>query len=154
MPTEVLRDVSVPGSTKVPSLRQRVIRAGFWSLSGYGLTQVIRFGSSLIMTRLLAPEMFGVMAIATVVMVILTMLSDIGLRQTIVQSRRGDDAVFLDTVWVIQIVRGFGLWTLALLVSIALYVANRAGIVSGSAYSSPLLPIVITVNSLSAVIAG
>ena len=46
------------------SLKQRVLSAGIWSLAGYGCNQVLRFGSNLLMTRLLVPEMFGVMAIA------------------------------------------------------------------------------------------
>jgi len=78
------------------------------------------------MTRLLIPDMFGIMAIATMVPVILTLLSDVGLHQNIVQSRRGDDPAFLDTVWSVQIVRGFVLWAIALLVSAALYFASDA----------------------------
>jgi O-antigen/teichoic acid export membrane protein len=44
----------------------------------------------------------------------LVMLSDIGVGPSIMQSRRGDDPDFLDTVWTIQILRGALLWVLAL----------------------------------------
>jgi len=94
--------IPTPGTQ---SLKQRVLRAGGWNFAGYGLGQVIRLGSNLIMTRLLVPEMFGVMAIATMVTVILGMLSDIGLRQNIVRSPRGDDPAFLDTAWTVQVLR-------------------------------------------------
>ena len=138
-----------------PSLKQRVLRAGGWSLAGYGLSQVIRLGSSLVMTRLLVPEMFGVMAIATMVTVILSLLSDIGVVQNIVQSRRGDDPAFLDTAWVVQIVRGGVLWLVALLLSIALHLANLERMLpANSVYASPVLPLVIAVSSLSAAISG
>jgi O-antigen/teichoic acid export membrane protein len=107
------------------------------------------------MTRLLVPEMFGVMAIATMVTVILGLLSDVGLHQNIVQSRRGNDLVFLDTVWSVQIVRGFVLWLIATLVSAALYFANLSGLLpADSVYASPVLPLVIAVSSLSAIILG
>lgn len=107
------------------------------------------------MTRLLVPEMFGVMAIATTVSIVLNMLSDLGLRQNVVQSRRGDDPLFLDTVWAVQIARGFVLWLLAVLLSAALHLANTLGMILGnSVYASPALPLVIAVSSLSAVIAG
>ena len=53
------------------------------------LSQVIRFGSNLLMTRLLVPEMFGVMAIAMMLVVVVNLLSDLGIRQSIVQSQRG-----------------------------------------------------------------
>ncbi len=59
------------------------------------------------MARLL---MLGIMAAATVSMV-LHILSDVGLRQNIIQSPNDDDAVFLNTVWTVQIVRGVILFT-------------------------------------------
>lgn len=139
----------------LPNLRQRVFRAGGWSFAGYGLSQAIRLGGNLVMTRLLAPEMFGVIAIATMVTVILGMLSDIGLQQNIVQSRRGDDPDFLDTAWVLQIVRGGVLWLIALLLAAALHGANLRGLFPAqSVYASPVLPGVIAASAFAAVIAG
>lgn len=137
------------------SLKKRVLRAGGWSIAGYATSQAIRLGSTLIMTRLLAPEMFGVMTIATMVAVILNLLSDIGLRQNIVQSRRGDEREFLDTAWTLQIARGVLLWAIALLLCFLLHHANLAGsFPPKSVYSAPELPYVIAVSSFSAVILG
>lgn len=137
------------------TLKQRVLRAGGWTFAGYGLSQAIRLGSNLIMTRLLAPEMFGVMAICLSVMGMLLLMSDIGLRQNIVQSRRGDDPAFLDTAWVFQIIRGFVLCLVALGLSMALHLAILEGMLPDkSVYSSPVLPLVFAVCSLSAVITG
>ena len=96
------------------SLKQRALNAGFWSLAGYGFNQALRFGSNLLMTRLLVPEMFGVMTIAYVVMTGLAMFSDLGLRPSVVQSKRGSDPVFLNTAWATQILRGLLLGVLAL----------------------------------------
>lgn len=138
-----------------PTLKQRALRAGGWSLAGYGLSQAIRFGSSLVMTRLLVPEMFGVMAIAQVFMFGLALFSDLGLAQNIVQSRRGDEPVFLNTVWVVQILRGVLIWLLALLLGLALDVAGSANwLPAGSAYANPHLPAVIVALSFTALIAG
>lgn len=53
---------------------------------GHAASQVIRLASNLLMTRLLYPEMFGLMAIAIVLIIGINMLSDLGLRQNIVQS--------------------------------------------------------------------
>src|SRR5581483_9669453 len=88
------------------SLKQRVLNAGIWSFAAFAVSQVIRLGSSLLLTRLLVPEMFGVMAIAQMVMVGLQLFSDVGLKQTIIQSGRGSDPAFLNTAWVVQILRG------------------------------------------------
>ena len=79
---------------------------------------IIRFGSNLVMTRLLMPEAFGVMSIATTVMVGLAMFSDLGLRQFIVQSSRGNDPSYLNTAWAIQILRGALLWVVSVAVSV------------------------------------
>jgi O-antigen/teichoic acid export membrane protein len=137
------------------SLKRRVLDAGFWSLFGFALSYPIRLGSSLLMTRLLVPEMFGVMAIATMVMTGLVMFSDVGLRPNIIHSARGNDPAFLNTAWVIQIIRGMLLWVLALCISLLISTASHLGLVpKGSAYADPYLPYVIAVVSISAVIGG
>jgi O-antigen/teichoic acid export membrane protein len=119
------------------------------------LSQAIRFAANLVMTRLLVPEMFGVMAIATMVMYGLALFSDVGLRQSVVQSRRGQEAAFLNTAWTIQAARGFVIWGAALGVAGGFVLLNVIGILpSGSVYADPSLPAVILVLSLSAVIAG
>ncbi len=136
-------------------LKRRVVNAGAWSLLGYVAGQVIRFGSNLLMTRLLVPEMFGVMAIASLVMAALQMFSDVGLKLNIIQSKRGGDPAFLDTAWSIQIVRGVVLCTAALVIAIAIYAFQRAGMVGGATvYADPMLPFVIGTLSCGALFAG
>ena len=137
------------------SLTRRVLNAGAWSVASYGLSMLIRIATNLIMTRLLVPEMFGVMAIATLIMVCLAMFSDLGLRLSVIQSHRGSEPIFLNTVWVTQIVRGILLWFVALLVAVLLLFGNHIGIVPrNSVYANPSLPLVIALVSLSAVIGG
>jgi O-antigen/teichoic acid export membrane protein len=137
------------------SLRRRILNAGMWSLAGFALSLVIRLGSNLLMTRLLMPEMFGVMAIASTVMVGLAMFSDLGLKQNIVQSQRGDEAAFLNTTWVIQIIRGMVIWVVALFLCLVILVAGRLGkFPADSVYAAPSLPYVVGLMSVSAVIGG
>lgn len=137
------------------NLKQRVLLAGGWSMAGFGLSQVIRFGSNLLMTRLLVPEMFGVMAMVQVILYGLALFSDVGLRQNIVQSTRGNEPVYLNTAWVIQIMRGVLIWFLALILSLLALLANHIGFApENSVFANPSLPYVIAVTSFSAVIAG
>ena len=137
------------------SLKKRVLSAGTWSLAGYGLSQAIRFGMNLLMTRLLVPDMFGVMAIATVVMVGLAMFSDLGLQQNIIQSKRGSDPAFLNTAWVAQIFRGMILWFFALSVGLLVFLVDHIGMFpNNSVYADPRLPYVIAVLSFTALIGG
>jgi O-antigen/teichoic acid export membrane protein len=137
------------------SLKTRVINAGVWTLAGFAFSTILRLGSNLLMTRLLAPEMFGVIAIAWTVIVGLGMFSDLGLKQSVVQSRRGHEAIFLNTAWSIQILRGSLLWVLALLISVAILLAGKNGILpAGSVYALPATPYVLAVVSFSAAIGG
>jgi O-antigen/teichoic acid export membrane protein len=137
------------------TLKQRVLNAGLWSLAGFASNMVIRFGSNLLMTRLLMPESFGVMSIASTVVIGLTMFSDLGLRQFIVQSKRGNDPSYLNTAWAIQILRGVVLWFISITISLVIVALGRAGLISGdSVYASPILPPVIAVLCFSAVISG
>lgn len=136
-------------------MTRRVIGASVWTFAGYGLGFVIRLGSNLLLTRLLVPEMFGVTTIATVVLVGLSMFSDVGLGQVIIRSRRGDDPVFANTVWTTQIVRGFLLWILAILVSAILTFGAGLGLVGQhSVYADPNLPPVIAILAATALIDG
>jgi O-antigen/teichoic acid export membrane protein len=136
-------------------LRARILNAGSWSMVGHFAGQALRLASSLVMTRLLVPEMFGVMAIALMVHMIIALLSDIGLRQTIVQSHRGDSRALLDTAFTVQAVRGGLIWGACLLVAVGFQFANAAGlVVPGTVYASPELPAVLAASSFSAVIMG
>jgi O-antigen/teichoic acid export membrane protein len=144
----------VPAPT-LPTLRGRVVRASAWTVVGYGLSTLLRLGSNLLMARLLMPEMFGVIAIASMVMYGLAMVSDIGLGPSIVQSKRGRDPLFLNTAWTVQIRRGVLIWLAALAASLIIGQANRVGIVpAASVYANQQLPYIIAVLSLGAVVSG
>jgi O-antigen/teichoic acid export membrane protein len=142
-----LARIADPGA----ALRARVLRAGGWTVAGFALGQAIRFAGNLVMTRLLVPEMFGVMAIAMMVMYGLALFSDVGLRQSVVQSRRGQEAAFLNTAWAIQIARGCVIWGAALALALGFVFLKLP---AGSVYADPSLPAVIAVLALSAIIGG
>ncbi len=80
---------------------------------GFGAGLVLRLGSNLLLTRLLFPEAFGLMAMAQIVLYGLTMLSDVGIWQGVVTSRRGTDPAFLRTAWTMLVMRGAALWLVA-----------------------------------------
>lgn len=140
---------------KAPRLRDRVLRAGGWSLTGYAVAQAIRLLTSLVMTRLLVPEMFGVMAIAAMFMTALGVFSDVGLRPSVVRSDRGGEPAFLNTVWITQILRGILIASAALCVALALAASQNLELLSaGSAYGAPVLPGVIAALGATAIVTG
>ncbi len=137
------------------TLRQRVVRASLWTMAGHVVGLLVRLASSMIMTRLLVPEMYGVMTVAWVVMYGLQMFSDLGLRQSIVQNVRGHEPRFRGTAWAIQIIRGCLLWLFGLVVAAALHFGQSLQLmVPGTVYSNPQLPLVIAIMSGTAFISG
>lgn len=99
--------------TQGSGLMARATRSAGLNLMGFGTGQVLRLASNLILTRLLFPEAFGVMAMVSVFLMGLAMFSDVGVGPAIMQSKRGDDRDFLNTAWTIQIIRGACLFVVA-----------------------------------------
>lgn len=136
-------------------LRKRAISAGAWNVGALVTSQAIRLGGNLIMARLLMPESFGIMMIAITVSLVLHMLSDVGLRQNIIQSARGDDPVFLNTIWTVQIVRGVILFVSTLILAALAWYAQTLNLwAADSTYAAPELPAVLAVTGFSAIIVG
>lgn len=77
-----------------------------WSFGAHGATQGIRLASNVVLARILAPEMFGVMLIVNTLRTGTELLSDIGIGQNVIHSHSGEDRAFLSTAWTIQIARG------------------------------------------------
>jgi O-antigen/teichoic acid export membrane protein len=125
-------------------LTARVLRSASWTVVGQGGGQVLRLASNLILTRLLFPEAFGLMALVGLVLIGVKLFSDIGISVSIVQNPRGDDADFLDTAWTLGVIRGFGL---------AAVVWLAAGPVAGF-YGQPDLALYLPLAGLTLAIAG
>lgn len=122
----------------------KTVRGLFWTILGYGSTQLIRLVSNLILARILFPEAFGLMALITSFMIALAMFSDFGINNSIIQNERGEDPDFLNTAWTIQIMRGVFLSIAASLLTIPL----------SNLYGYPLLAAMLPIASLSAIISG
>lgn len=136
-------------------LKQRFLQAAGWMAFGHVLSQVIRLGSSLILTRLLAPELYGVMSVGYVVMGGLAMFSDLGLSQGAIQSRRGEEPRFLNVSWVVQIARGVVIAVAGLLIAGLLKIAGARGwLPAHSVYAEPQVPSLVAVISIFAIVSA
>jgi O-antigen/teichoic acid export membrane protein len=79
----------------------------------------------------------------------------VGLGQSVIHSRRGDERAFVDTVWTLQILRGLLIWALSIcLASVLWALAGTELMSSASVYSQPVLPQIICALAFSAVISG
>ena len=126
------------------TLKKRVLNSGSWIIASYGVHQALRLGGNLILTRLLFPEAFGLMAIVQAVIFGVSMLTDVGIGASIVQKARGDEPAFLNTAWSVQIIRGFLIW--GGLCALAWPMAQL--------YAEPQLLGMLPVVGLSAIISG
>ena len=126
------------------SIKKQAITGTVWTIFGYGTSQCLRLGSNLILTRLLVPELFGLMALVNVFLIGLNLFSDVGIVPSIIQNKRGEDQEFLNTAWTIQVIRGFGLWIGCLLISFPI----------AQFYEEPRLQILLPIVGLNSIFNG
>jgi O-antigen/teichoic acid export membrane protein len=126
------------------SLKSKVIFSAAWTMAGFGTMQVLRFVGNLILTRLLFPEAFGLMAIVQSIMMGIGLLTDVGISTAIIQHVNGGEKRFRDSAWTIQIIRGFGL---SVIVAIAAYPLSLV-------YGQPMLLGILVLAGLGSFISG
>ncbi|MGP9788493.1 oligosaccharide flippase family protein [Roseinatronobacter sp. NSM] len=127
-----------------PSLVSRLMRGAALTGGSFVLAQGMRFASNLILARLLFPDAFGLMALVTMILFGLTMLSDAGVQQSIMQNARGDDRDFLDTAFTLNAARGGILWGLTFVLAWPVALV----------YDAPELAYVLPVCGVSLLLAG
>lgn len=69
-------------------------------------TNILRIFSSVVLTRLLNSEAYGVVGIVTSVAFVMAMISDSGITPFVVRHPEGKSQKFLDEVWTIRLIRG------------------------------------------------
>jgi O-antigen/teichoic acid export membrane protein len=131
-------------TSKKASLKALAIRGSVWSLAAHGGVLSIRMARSLIMTRLLAPEAYGLMTLVWAVLFGLIMFSDTGIGPTIVRDPRGDEPDFLNTAFSTNVIRGGILWLIACLVGYPIAVA----------YQQPSLALLLPATGATSLIHG
>ncbi|MEX5730233.1 O-antigen/teichoic acid export membrane protein [Rhodovulum iodosum] len=132
------------------SLGRRVFRAGGWSMVQILSTHTFRLVSNLIMTRLLLPEAFGLMAMVGTVLTAFSLFSEIGIDRSIMRERDGDDPHFLRVAWVVKMGR-FAVIAIAVLLAAGALALLAPGLAPpGTVYADPRLPGLIALSALSA----
>ena len=133
---------SMMGGSSAQSLSGRAARSGAWIGGGFVVQRGLQFASNLILTRLLFPEAFGLMALCSVFLVGLAMFSDLGLKPAIIRDARGTDPDFLNTAWTIQIIRGLVLFVCGCLLAYPISVIYDRAI---------LFPLLATLSTTAAI---
>ena len=138
-----------------PSLRARMLRSGAWLVGGNLGSQVLRLASNLVLTRLLLPQDFGLMAAVNTLYFALVMFSDLGVWQSVVKSPQGHEASFLGTAWSVQLARGALLALAVLGMALGLQLGQQANAFApDTVYADARLPWMMAVFALCALLQG
>jgi lipopolysaccharide exporter len=135
----IIRRIKDPGN----GLSQRVARGGVWVFAMRITNRLLRFASTIILARVLAPTDFGLFGIALLAMSALDTFSNVGLNFALVQKKQ-DIIPYLNTAWTVQAIRG-GLMALVLVVT-APYVADF--------FATPAAKPILQIIGLSTLIFG
>ncbi|MBX3621794.1 MAG: oligosaccharide flippase family protein [Rhizobacter sp.] len=136
-------------------MNKKIVSASAVSLATFFVGQVLRFVGNVVLAKLLLPSAFGVVAIVNLLILALTLLSDVGMRQIIIQRQGEVTPEFANTVWTMQILRGLGICLLAIASAVVLRSLQVYGVVDPhTAYADPLLPFLLSGAALAAVFQG
>lgn len=146
-----LRSLISPGA----SLKDRTLKGGVIALGGFGAAQGLRLIANLVMTRLLAPDAFGLMALVLSIEILIGMLSDMGLDASIVRSKKGDDPDFLATARTMQLARAILIALAMVVLAAALPFLSSASVFPpDSVYADPRLPLFMSIMAMSVAVTG
>lgn len=96
------------------SLKARSARGILKLSTGAGVERVLRLVRTMILTRIIARDQFGLMAIILVLVNVFEQLSEVGIKLSVVQNKRGSEQEYLNATWWLQAVRGLGLFAVAM----------------------------------------
>lgn len=136
------------------TLGARATRAGVLSTGQLFIAQGLRLAGNLVMTRLLLPEAFGLMAIVGTLLAGLTLMSDLGINRSVVRSPEGEMPHYLRVAWVVQAIRGTALAGLVLAVAGLLAVLAPDIAPPGTVYADPRLPGLVALAALAMLMKG
>jgi lipopolysaccharide exporter len=112
-------------------LRAKATRGGAWLGSGSAAEQVSRFARNMLLTRLLAPNAFGAMAIVMSSSAIVGSLTDVGVKAAVIQNPRGGEEAYLNASWWMGMGRAICMYVI--IFAMAPWVARFYGIAELSA---------------------
>ncbi len=115
-----------------------------WVSASHIAGQGFRLFTNVILARLLAPQLFGIMVIVNTMRTGIELLSDIGIAQNVVSDRKGAESNFYNTAWTIQILRGILLFLVALALTVPI----------ASFYESDQLRIIFPAVSILFILTG
>jgi O-antigen/teichoic acid export membrane protein len=113
------------------SLRAKAMRGATWLGGGSVAEQAFRFARNMLLTRLLAPSAFGTMAIVMSSSAIVGALTEVGVKQAVIQNPKGGEKEYLNAGWWMGLGRSLSMYVI--IFAMAPFVAHFYGIADLSA---------------------
>jgi PST family polysaccharide transporter/lipopolysaccharide exporter len=95
------------------TLKARCARSSAVLGIGAFVAKFLGLGSKIVLTRLLAPEDMGLMVMILSLTALFEVLTEIGIKQSVIQHKNGANPEYLNMAWWFQILRGIGLYAVA-----------------------------------------
>src|SRR5216684_7897335 len=121
-----------------------LLKGTAWTTGAFLLGNIFRLLTSIILARILAPEIFGVMLIVYTIRAGIELTSDFGVGQNIVYNKNAEDPEFYNTAWTLQLIRNVILFVIFL---VAVVPAARF-------YESPILLYIMPLTAFSFLFTG
>ena len=122
----------------------KLVSGAVWTVGAFGVSQAIRLATNVVLARLVAPELFGLMLIVNTLRTGIELFFDVGISQNIIYSPNAYDPRFYNTAWSLQIIRSIFLCLLFLL----------AAVPAARFYGAPILAAILPVSGFSIVLGG
>lgn len=135
-------------------LGSRILRSTGWEVSGLVVQNLLRLCSNLIMTRILMPDAFGMIALASTVMSAIILSTDIGIHRSIIREPDGEDPHFLRVAWVVKILRNFIVAVLVLFAAALLWLLQPYVSGEDTIYARPEMVGLIAMVALVPILTG
>ncbi|MCK9417957.1 MAG: oligosaccharide flippase family protein [Nitrospirae bacterium] len=99
-------------------LKSRLLKGGMWLGAGGAIEQGLRLVRNMILTRILIPEVFGLMAIILAINAALESFTQVGIKEAIIQNPDSEDETYLNGAWWLSFGRSIGLFIMGVVGSL------------------------------------
>jgi O-antigen/teichoic acid export membrane protein len=121
-----------------------LLKGTAWTIGSYIVIQLLRLVINVVLSRLLAPELFGIMLIVYSLRLGLELISDVGIGQNIIYNENAEDPAFYNTAWTMQFFRN----------TVLSVVFLAAAVPMAKIYQTPVLVYVVPITAFGLVISG
>jgi len=146
---------TITGQLSGDNLKARCARSSVVLGVGATIAKGSSFASKVILTRLLVPEVMGLMVLILSITALLRVLTEIGIKQSVIQNKSGARPEYLNMAWWFQSLRGIGLYAVGFFVAPLLcqfYFADKPEIIT--LYGMPELVALVRVAFLAFLFGG